>query len=931
MIMKSNEKLLWASLKMMLLVGMTTIAMMPAVNVASASPGTQFFVDPSEVRDIMPGNNFMINVSVTEAPSTYAWEIYLSWDPVLLNLTYVKEGDFLHRWIWDEWEEKWIPLYPTTFIHFPLSLDEANLNGQIKIGCSLAQGTDPWASGNGWLCSLGFKVKAQGSSILDLFDTRLWDYIWASTPGATYYPNLDGFFFNARFHNIGLDDIAPDVLQVQGGAPLPIRVTVANKGNYTETSETFNVTVYADTIVYTYDYDPSDWIKRTTLVIGDEITIGTQTVTEPLAPGATTILTFTWNTEGVAWGYYTISAEVKGDDDTRDNIFIDSEVSIFPPIEDVAVTDVSTNTTSVKIGEPVSINATVANQGYKTETFDVTAYYGDISIETQTISNLAPGKQENLQFLWNTTFAPAGVYTISAKVALDTDVNATNDEFINGNVDVQREAGWPIANFTYSVQKPLINQTITFTSTSYDEDGYIESWAWDFNNDGIIDAATETATWDYTQAGYYKVRLLVDDNDTLTPACGVEKMITVYARPIASFTFSPEKPVEIVNQVVTFNASASYDSDGTIVNYSWDFGDDQTGSGKVVTHTYTTFGYYTVTLNVTDNDGLNGTQSLKVQVYARPIASFTYSPQNPLINQVVTFNASASYDSDGTIVNYSWDFGDDQTGSGKVVTHTYTTFGYYTVTLNVTDNDGLSSEPKRLEVQMIQAPSASFTFTPSSPKVFEIITFNASSSTPNGGSVTRYYWDFGDGTIANETDPITTHSYTPADTYTVTLTITDSEGLTATATQSVAAEKLSSTASIDVAPSSITRGESVTITGSITPERKGVTVTILYRLSGEETWTVLDTVTTGDNSQYSHDWTPTAAGTFEIKASWNGDLNTVGDESDIKTITVQEASTMPDPTLFMIVGIIIVIAVAVAVYFIRFRKQKTPSPTGTPS
>jgi len=98
-------------------------------------------------------------------------------------------------------------------------------------------------------------------------------------------------------------------------------------------------------------------------------------------------------------------------------------------------------------------------------------------------------------------------------------------------------------------------------------------------------------------------------------------------------------------------------------------------------------------------------------------------------------------------------------------------------------------------------------------------------------------------------------------------------------------------------------------------------VTILYRLSGAETWTLLDTSKTSDNSQYSHDWTPTAAGTYEIKARWEGDANTVGDESDTKTITVQEAPTMPDITLFVIAGIIIVIAVAVAVYFLKFRKK----------
>lgn len=826
---------------MVLLVGMTVVAIVPTVNLASASPATQFFVDPPEVRGVMPESSFLIKVNITEAPTTYSWEIHLSYDPALLNLTYIKEGDFLHRWYWDDWELKYLPLYPTTFLCTPFN--EANLNGEIIISCSL-QGDVPWASGNGWLCNLGFKVKAQGHCILNLIDTRLWDYTLAGSPAYTYYSNLDGFFYNDLFHNIALDNVAPDVLQVYKGAPVTIRVTVANKGNYTETSETFNITVYADTIVYEYDYDILGRIIKTTLVIGDEITIGTQTVTEPLAPGATTILTFTWDTGGVAWGDYTISAEVKGEhDDTRDNIFINGKVSNVP-YQDVAVANVTANTTSVGIGESVSINVTVANKGEETETFQVTAYYGDIPIETQTISNLAPGNQATPQFMWNTTFASAGVHTIKAKTVLDTDMNATNNEFINGDVTLYRGAGVPIANFTCSTQKPLVNQTITFTSTSYDEDGYITSWAWDFNNDGTIDATTEVATWNYTASGNYKVRLIVNDNDTLTPPSGIEKMIPVYLRPIASFT---------------------------------------------------------------------------------------YSPQNPLINEVVTFNASTSYDPDGTIVDYSWNFGNDQTGNGKIASHTYTNFGTYTVKLNVTDNDGFN-RTKSSEVHVIQAPLASFTFAPSSPKVFQTITFNASSSTPNGGSITRYFWDFGDDNTANETDPITSHSYTPADTYTVTLTVTDSEGLTDTATQSIAAEKLSSTTSIDVAPSSIKKGESVTITGSITPERKGVTVTILYRLSGEETWDVLDTETTSDNSQYSHDWTPTAAGTFEIKASWNGDLNTVRDESDIKTITVQETSTTPDSTLLLIAGIIIVIAVAVAVYFLKFRKQKTQEgPPANPS
>lgn len=75
-----------------------------------------------------------------------------------------------------------------------------------------------------------------------------------------------------------------------------------------------------------------------------------------------------------------------------------------------------------------------------------------------------------------------------------------------------------------------------------------------------------------------------------------------------------------------------------------------------------------------------------------PVAYFSYSPYEPVVNQVITFNASASYDPDGRIISYEWNFGDGTTGSGMIVNHTYTTFGSYIVTLEVTDIHCLKSD-----------------------------------------------------------------------------------------------------------------------------------------------------------------------------------------------------------------------------------------------
>jgi len=75
-----------------------------------------------------------------------------------------------------------------------------------------------------------------------------------------------------------------------------------------------------------------------------------------------------------------------------------------------------------------------------------------------------------------------------------------------------------------------------------------------------------------------------------------------------------------------------------------------------------------------------------------PVALFTHSPSYPVANDTVTFNASASYDPDGYITTYSWDFGDENITavSNPIITHSYSNYGNYTVTLTVTDNDGLT-------------------------------------------------------------------------------------------------------------------------------------------------------------------------------------------------------------------------------------------------
>ena len=78
-----------------------------------------------------------------------------------------------------------------------------------------------------------------------------------------------------------------------------------------------------------------------------------------------------------------------------------------------------------------------------------------------------------------------------------------------------------------------------------------------------------------------------------------------------------------------------------------------------------------------------------------PIANFTYYPEKPVVNQTITFNASSSYDPDGTIVSYEWNFGDgnvtNTTEETKTINYSYSEAGSYEVTLTVTDDDGATN------------------------------------------------------------------------------------------------------------------------------------------------------------------------------------------------------------------------------------------------
>jgi PKD repeat protein len=164
------------------------------------------------------------------------------------------------------------------------------------------------------------------------------------------------------------------------------------------------------------------------------------------------------------------------------------------------------------------------------------------------------------------------------------------------------------------------------------------------------------------------------------------------ATPTASFT------VACSASSCSFDGRPSSDSDGTIEDYSWVFGDGTGASGATTEHAYAQPGGYTVTLTVTDDKGGWARDSKLVTIEASPPppnAAPTASFSASCSGLSCSFDAGGSTDSDGTIDAYSWEFGDGTTGNGKTAQHTYADGGIYEVKLVVTDNGGAPAADSR--------------------------------------------------------------------------------------------------------------------------------------------------------------------------------------------------------------------------------------------
>lgn len=287
------------------------------------------------------------------------------------------------------------------------------------------------------------------------------------------------------------------------------------------------------------------------------------------------------------------------------------------------------------------------------------------------------------------------------------------------------------------------------------------SWKWDLGNGTI--SYLENPVTSYLKSGSYNIKLVVKNANGNTDSIVKSKYIVVNAVPAAKFGSSHTGGCFPLDVQFTDSSLAG---SGTITAWKWDFGDGTLSNEKNPFHTYTQAGSFNIVLRVTNSNGCTNviTKTAYIKIVNGVKADFSYESQKGC-------SAPASVNFTNTsvgtgVINYTWDFGDGKTSNEKNPVNNYQRAGVYTVKLIASNGVGCSDTMIKLNAINIGFVNANFTKpdTVCAGASFKL----KNTSTPS--TFVRSWWDFGDGTFSDSSDPI--KSYTASGAYKVKL-VTD--------------------------------------------------------------------------------------------------------------------------------------------------------------
>jgi len=344
----------------------------------------------------------------------------------------------------------------------------------------------------------------------------------------------------------------------------------------------------------------------------------------------------------------------------------------------------------------------------------------------------------------------------------------------------------PAADFSVERRDPNVGQPVQFTDLSVPPQSIpINQWVWDFgdpDSGAANNSTSQNPTHTYNAPGFYTVTLTVRTTAPSNNSDTEVKVSYIEAVQAPAPAFTANVPNANAPDVVQF-ANMTLRGSEPITGYLWNFGDpdspNNTSTSENPTHQFTTAGTFTVTLSVqTANREVQVSQAVNV-VFIPPTVEFAVettdaTPREDVIEDGALTSDELQFvnlttlgtDSDASEFTYAWNFGDGTTSTLEEPVHQYQNPGTYVVTFSVTTPTSTTTVTHNIAVD--DPPVAEFSALPRIANVGAEVQFFDQSTEVDSPIIGRL-WNFGDGVVSADVDPV--HTYATAGDFNVSLTL----------------------------------------------------------------------------------------------------------------------------------------------------------------
>jgi PKD repeat protein len=350
----------------------------------------------------------------------------------------------------------------------------------------------------------------------------------------------------------------------------------------------------------------------------------------------------------------------------------------------------------------------------------------------------------------------AGTYTVSLTATTTGGCSSTQ----TGSIDI-----FELPEAKFSVMNACDGDDVMFADSSSVATGSISSYSWNFGDSTFTNRRNASHT--YKNIGTYNVSLTVVTNNGCESS--TTNQATVYGVPEADFSASNA----CVSDSVSFMNATQYVGDGTL-NYTWNYTDGMIDTDESPKHLFASNGAYLVKMNVESSQGCSDSITQLVQVYADPVAAFTFMEQ--CFGDTTEFINMSSING-GTISSYEWSF-DGNTSADMNITNSFSAAGTYDVMLTATTTDGCTHTAMQ-SIEIYPTPIASFTVADTCAGQNLRIT----DATTTNSDTLIYLWSFSDNSTLTDAMPV--KAFADAGTYNIDLVTVTENGCLSTSSSQV--------------------------------------------------------------------------------------------------------------------------------------------------